>query len=119
MESKCHRYDTDASANSFSKNFKIIGVLDWERKNYFLAGNICRYHSMAVKSDSHLVLICDNNCPNYIAEFAVTLEIFRSYCIYREITVNLHYDAFCVHRQCICFMLYAAVKDACWTFNTD
>jgi hypothetical protein len=32
MECKRHRY---ASANSFSKNFKIIGWLDWERRNNF------------------------------------------------------------------------------------
>jgi hypothetical protein len=60
MKCKCHRY---ASANSFSKNFfKIIGRFDWDRKNDFKAGNICSNHSMAEKSDSHLVLLSDNNC---------------------------------------------------------
>jgi hypothetical protein len=52
MECKCHRY---ASANSFSKNsFKIIGGLDFERKNDLTAGNLCSVHSTAGKRDSHL-----------------------------------------------------------------
>jgi hypothetical protein len=60
MVCKCHRC---ASANSLSKNlFKIIGRLNWEGKNDFMAGNICSNHSTAGRSDSLLLLPCDNTC---------------------------------------------------------
>jgi hypothetical protein len=72
---------------------------------------------MAGKSDGHLVLLCDSNCLYFIS--TNLQELWRSSVlnIYREIDVNFHYDAFCVHRQCVCFMLGAVVKDVCWSLS--